>query len=99
MTSTGPRADAYAAVLSGSCARPDDTALAALCEETRGTWPFDPQALWEGAVLAGVTARQLDAALRGDRREMIAALADLAGEMPGSAAVRYNQAAWAAWQP
>jgi hypothetical protein len=94
-----PRTAAYAAALSGRCRRPDDTALAAMCDSWVPRSGFDPQEVWEGAVLAGVTARQLEAACDGEWWEGIAALADLAGEMPGSAVVRYNQAAWAAWTP
>jgi hypothetical protein len=99
MTTPGPRAVSYQIALSGRCARPDDTAIAAMCEAWTPRDRFDPQAVWEGAVLAGVTPVQLTAVFTAHDWPAVAALADLAGEMPGSPAVRYNRAVWARWTP
>jgi hypothetical protein len=93
------RTAAYRAALSGRCGRPDDTALAAMCASWAARAGLDPQAVWEGAVLAGVTAAQLAVVMTARNWAAVAALADLAGEMPGSAAVRYNRARWAARKP
>jgi hypothetical protein len=93
---TAERTTAYRAALAGR-GQPDEVDLARACDGLPEG--FDPDAVWEGALLAGVPPRKLEAVAAAGDWPAVAVLADLAGDGPESTVVRYNREVWANWSP
>lgn len=93
------RLGAFHAALAGH-GQPDETALARLCLELPpGFSGAKAGDTWAGALLAQVPPAKLRAVIGSGDWPMAAALADLAGDDPSSAVVRFAREQWARWFP